>query len=278
MRYALAGLAAAVVVFLATRFLIRPPERSPVPPLDKLYSAHVAKALEGDEGDPEGDWTRILAGRPKRRPQPAFCADCHTVRNGAKSCPDCHVEGSAELRARAAVCGECHRRYDVEWRHAETGARVLEPRHPQYEMWSLGPHAKAGVSCPYCHMPASRRGALRITDHRTRSPLKGVESSCGRCHRASPEELRARILTVQARTQELAARARSALLDALDAIHDAQAAGLPRPRALELQTEAQWRLEYVANDRSKGFHAPQESARLLVEAIDFARQAQLACR
>ena len=38
----------------------------------------------------------------------------------------------------------------------------------------------------------------------------------------------------------------------------------------------QWRIDFVAADRSLGFHAPQESARLLAEAIDYARQAQLA--
>ena len=44
---------------------------------------------------------------------------------------------------------------------------------------------------------------------------------------------------------------------------------------LALQTKAQWRITFVAADRSKGFHAPQEAARILAEAIDYARQGQL---
>jgi nitrite reductase (cytochrome c-552) len=37
-----------------------------------------------------------------------------------------------------------------------------------------------------------------------------------------------------------------------------------------------WRLDFVAAENSMGFHAPQEAARLLGEAIDYGRQAQIA--
>jgi nitrite reductase (cytochrome c-552) len=43
----------------------------------------------------------------------------------------------------------------------------------------------------------------------------------------------------------------------------------------ELQRAAQWRLDMVAAENSMGFHAPQEMARLLGEAIDLSRQAQV---
>lgn len=43
----------------------------------------------------------------------------------------------------------------------------------------------------------------------------------------------------------------------------------------ELQRKGQWRLDFVAAENSMGFHAPQESARILGEAIDYFRQAQL---
>lgn len=44
---------------------------------------------------------------------------------------------------------------------------------------------------------------------------------------------------------------------------------------LELQRKAQWRLDFVAAENSMGFHAPQETARVLGESIDYFRQAQL---
>lgn len=46
--------------------------------------------------------------------------------------------------------------------------------------------------------------------------------------------------------------------------------------ALELQRKAQWRLDFVAAENSMGFHAPQETARILGEAADLARQGQIA--
>jgi nitrite reductase (cytochrome c-552) len=43
-----------------------------------------------------------------------------------------------------------------------------------------------------------------------------------------------------------------------------------------LQRKAQWRTDFVNAENSMGFHAPQETARILAEAIDFARQGELA--
>ncbi len=45
--------------------------------------------------------------------------------------------------------------------------------------------------------------------------------------------------------------------------------------ALDLQRKAQWRLDFVNAENSMGFHAPQEAARILGEAIDYSRQAQI---
>ena len=44
----------------------------------------------------------------------------------------------------------------------------------------------------------------------------------------------------------------------------------------ELQRAAQWRLDFVAAENSMGFHAPQEASRILGEAIDYARQGEIA--
>ena len=42
----------------------------------------------------------------------------------------------------------------------------------------------------------------------------------------------------------------------------------------QMHRKAQWRLDFVAAENSMGFHAPGEAARLLAEAIDYARQGQ----
>ncbi len=38
--------------------------------------------------------------------------------------------------------------------------------------------------------------------------------------------------------------------------------------AMALQRKAQWRVDFINAENSMGFHAPQESARILGEAID----------
>jgi len=43
-----------------------------------------------------------------------------------------------------------------------------------------------------------------------------------------------------------------------------------------LQRRAQFRLDFVNAENSMGSHTPQEAARLLAEAIDFAHQGRLA--
>ncbi|HXU02374.1 MAG TPA: ammonia-forming cytochrome c nitrite reductase subunit c552, partial [Polyangia bacterium] len=48
--------------------------------------------------------------------------------------------------------------------------------------------------------------------------------------------------------------------------------------ARALHRHAQWRLDFVAAENSMGFHAPAETARILAESIDFARQAERAAR
>jgi nitrite reductase (cytochrome c-552) len=48
--------------------------------------------------------------------------------------------------------------------------------------------------------------------------------------------------------------------------------------AQAFQRQAQFRIDFVEAENSTGFHAPQEAARILGEAIDLARRGQLALR
>jgi nitrite reductase (cytochrome c-552) len=166
-----------------------------------------------------------------------------------------------------------------DWEHAETGAHVLKAQHPEFEMWSQGVHARAGVACADCHMPYQREGALKVSDHWVRSPLLNVARACQPCHAVAEDELLARVGVIQDRTRALMDRAAAATVDMLDAIAAAQRAGADAERLAEaraLQRKAQWRLDFVNAENSMGFHADQESARILAEAIDYARQSERA--
>lgn len=169
-----------------------------------------------------------------------------------------------------------HRFYD--WAHAETGAEVLKAQHPEFELWSQGIHARSGVACADCHMPYTREGAMKVSDHWVRSPLLNVARSCQTCHPYAEAELQARVEAIQDRTHGLLERAAASLTDMLDTI-DARKKGGATPEqlapALAMQRKAQWRLDFVAAENSMGFHAPAETARILAESIDYSRQGQL---
>jgi nitrite reductase (cytochrome c-552) len=206
-------------------------------------------------------------------------------------CGQCHVEyyfrGPEKLLTypwhKGLKVEQVEAYYDEEgfsdWTHAKTGAGVLKAQHPEFEMWSQGIHAKSGVACADCHMPYMREGAVKISDHHVRSPALAVNRSCQPCHSISEANLIKRVDEIQGRTKALMSRSQDALSQAIVDIARARA-GTPDAEAVKqaqrLQRRAQFRIDFVNAENSMGFHAPQETARILGEAIDFARQAQLA--
>jgi nitrite reductase (cytochrome c-552) len=165
-----------------------------------------------------------------------------------------------------------------DFKHAETGALAYKAQHPEFELWSQGIHAASGVSCADCHMPYEREGAMKVSSHWVRSPLQNINNACQPCHNVEESELVERVHTIQARNRALLDRAAEAMVAMLDAILDAQAAGATQEQLapiLELQRKAMWRLDYISSENSRGFHAPQEAARILAESMDYSRQAQV---
>jgi nitrite reductase (cytochrome c-552) len=168
-----------------------------------------------------------------------------------------------------------------DWTHAESGAPVLKAQHPEFEMWNQGIHARSGVACADCHMPYKREGALKISDHHVRSPVLNINRACQTCHKWDEQELKARVEIIQERTFRLRNLALDALVDLINDLKKARAAGktdVQLAEAREFQRKAQFFLDFVEAENSTGFHAPQEAARILAESINFARQGQLALR
>ena len=212
---------------------------------------------------------------------------------------------------RAFVCGQCHDEYyfkgpekrlvypwskgqrveDIlayydevghkDFEHKLTGAPVLKAQHPEFELWSQGIHARSGVACADCHMPYTRVGALKISDHHVRSPLLNIARACQTCHKATEDELRARVETIQGRTFELRNLALDALLALIADLQQARTAGAP-PAAIQAaqqqQRRAQFLVDFIEAENSMGFHADQEAARILAVSLDASRKGQLALR
>ncbi len=209
------------------------------------------------------------------------------------ACAQCHVEyyfapGTKLVTypwAEGIKVEEIEAYYDrlgySDWTHGVTGGGMLKAQHPEFELWSQGTHARAGVSCADCHMPYKREGAMKVSDHHVRSPLLNIARSCQVCHNVPEEELLARAHNIQDKTRALVDRSSAALVAAIESIEAARKTGASDDdlvAAIALQRRAQWRLDFVYSENSVGFHAPQESARILAEAIDFARQGEIAAR
>ncbi|NJL95487.1 MAG: ammonia-forming cytochrome c nitrite reductase subunit c552 [Anaerolineae bacterium] len=205
-------------------------------------------------------------------------------------CAQCHVEyyfqGENKLLtfpwSQGTTIEDIEAHYDsygfTDWTHAETGAPMLKMQHPEYEMWTTSLHAASGVSCADCHMPYVREGSVKVSDHWVRSPLENLNAACQTCHRVSEEDLYDRVITIQNRTALLLHDTENALLAAIDTIVGAKNAGatdeeLANVYALHRASQLRW--DFVSSENSTGFHSPQEAARVLALAIDYARQAQL---
>ena len=235
------------------------------------------RALKASQGVPDYDVNKDATRQEMRT---MVCAQCHV---------EYHFKG-AEKRLvypwdRGVGIDSIQAYYDdsgfKDWSHAETGAPMLKAQHPEFELWSQGIHARSGVSCADCHMPYKRVGAHKISDHHVRSPLLNIANACQTCHRAEESELRARVLTIQDRTFRLRNLAMDAVVELIGDIRKARAAGRSDEQlktALQAHRSAQFLVDFVEAENSTGFHAPQESARILGEAMNLARQGQVAVR
>ncbi len=168
-----------------------------------------------------------------------------------------------------------------DWTHAETGAQMLKAQHPEFELWSQGIHARAGVSCADCHMPYQRVGAMKISDHHVRSPLLNINNACQTCHNVPESELLDRAETIQQRfsfSRDLALDALVELIDELKAAVLNGATDDELASARDFQRKASFLIDYVEAENSTGFHADQEALRVLTLAIDYCRRGQIALR
>jgi len=210
---------------------------------------------------------------------------------------------------RSYVCGQCHVEYyfkgpektltypwskgltvdnalayydEVKFKdftHKLTGANVLKAQHPEFETFQQGVHAKAGVACADCHMPYTRQGAVKVSDHQVRSPILSINRSCQGCHPVPEEELRSRVDQIQSRFVLSRDTTFNALIQQIKDIETAQKNGTPQAQidaARNYQRKAQFFLDYVEAENSTGFHAPGYSLRVLNDATDAARLGQLA--
>jgi nitrite reductase (cytochrome c-552) len=130
-------------------------------------------------------------------------------------------------------------------------------------------------------MPYMRVGGQKVSDHWVRSPLLNINRACQGCHKWDEKEIKARVEQIQDRFYAIRNQAMDALIALIGDIKAGKEAG-KSDKELEtaryLQRRAQFLLDFVEAENSTGFHAPQETMRILAESLDFSRQGQIAMR
>src|SRR5215472_9935548 len=165
-----------------------------------------------------------------------------------------------------------------EWEHPDTGAPLIKARHPEFEVWNIGIHDRCGVASVDCHMPYTRMGGLKISDHHVNSPLLKINRSCQTCHHFPEAELKARAEEIQDRFFTLRNTALDALMDLISDIKASKDKANPEQlaKARQYQRRGQFMIDFIMSENSMGFHAPQEAERILGEAINQCRLGQIA--
>lgn len=169
-----------------------------------------------------------------------------------------------------------------EWTQAVTGFKMAFIRHPEFETYSnKSVHWMAGVSCADCHMPYTKVGSKKISDHRIMSPLKNDFKACQQCHTESPAWLKEQVITIQDRAASQYIRSGYALATVaklFELTHKEQAAGKQIDKALydlakDYYEEGFYRNLFFGAENSIGFHNPTESMRILGDATMYAGKA-----
>lgn len=233
--------------------------------------------------------------------------------------------GLSLQQSRLMVCGQCHCTYSVmkegtasvdvdfpweggawgditvediidnleeqdarhEWTQAVTGLKLGFIRHPDVEYYTAGSaHFTAGVSCADCHMPDREIDNKTVSDHNLMSPLKADMVACKRCHTASAEEMRAKVIEIQdanlGRFIDAGYRVATAakLIETANASLETSAADI-KPAydaAVADYRQAFYRVLYMGAENSVGFHNPAEGTRILGDAVSYADKADAALR
>lgn len=166
-----------------------------------------------------------------------------------------------------------------DWEHPQSGTPMIKMQHPEYEFYtSNSTHYNAGVACADCHMPYTRDGAAKFSNHNVQSPLLNAEAACGACH-TDVGYVTTRVKIIQDQVSATMIAAEDAIVDAIHTIEAAAAVSgvdetqLTEARWLHRESQIYW--DFIAAENSMGFHNPEEALRILAHATNLARQAQL---
>jgi len=220
------------------------------------------------------DWRTFT----RQQMRSAVCANCHVTYYFTGENKVLTVPWANGMSVEAIIQYEDGVNFS-DWIYPDAGTPIMKARHPDYELFSANStHFKAGVSCADCHMPYLRDGAMKYSSHDIMSPLLDPQQSCGQCH-TDVENVLARVSVIQDTVYQAKISTEDALIDAIIAIKAAAAKSDSAPSLLDearsLHRHAQFMWDFISSANSMGFHNPDEALRILRNATDLARQAQM---
>lgn len=168
--------------------------------------------------------------------------------------------------------------FEGDWVHPDSQTAMLKAQHPDFEIFSAGAHARAGISCADCHMPYMRERGRKYSSHWVTSPMKHIDASCRRCHPEEAKWILSRVKATQKSVWELQHTAGTTVAKAHEAV--ARAVSLNGTNKAELDKakeylrKAQWYWDFVAAENSMGFHNPALCLNILGQSIDLAHKAR----
>lgn len=211
------------------------------------------------------------------------CAQCHVEYYFTKDLPG--KEGSAYLVFpwKDGMDVESVETYFdnidfADWVHPISKARMLKAQHPDYELFTLGVHAKRGVSCADCHMPYKTEGGQKFTDHHIGSPLANVENSCFVCHREKVADLLSDVYERQRKIKEGTGKLQKIIAKAHIEAAKAWELGATETQMKDILKgirHAQWRWDYAVASHGAAFHAPLETSRIVTSATGIIQETRI---
>ena len=220
------------------------------------------------------DWRTFT----RQQMRSAVCANCHVTYYFAGVNKVLTVPWNNGTRVENIIQSEDNVNF-ADWIYPGTNTPIMKARHPDYELYTAdSTHYRAGVACADCHMPYLREGAMKYSSHDIMSPLLDPQLACGQCH-TDVEGVLARVSVIQDTVHAAKISTEDALIDAITAIKGAVAnpssdqALLDEARSLHRHAQYMW--DFISSANSMGFHNPDEALRILRNATDLARQAQM---
>ncbi|MFO7719076.1 MAG: ammonia-forming cytochrome c nitrite reductase [Gillisia sp.] len=199
------------------------------------------------------------------------CAQCHVEYYFAKDIPGKEDAAYLTFPWQDGLTVEAMEAYYdtiefADWVHPLSKARMIKAQHPDYEIFSMGVHAKRGVSCADCHMPYKTEGGQKFTDHHIGSPLSNVENSCFVCHREKKEDLISDVYERQTKIKQGTSYLQKEIAKAHIEAKKAWDLGATEAQMADILMgirHAQWRWDFTVASHGAAFHAPLETSRIV---------------